>query len=52
VDVLARFPLPDGARITTVRVDGRSVAPPAEPRLAIHKPAASTRIEVDFTDGR
>jgi hypothetical protein len=51
VDVLARFPLPDGARITAVRIDGRSVAPPAEPRLTIDKPAASTRIEVDFTDG-
>jgi hypothetical protein len=52
VDVVARFPLPDGARIVTVRIDGRSVAPPAEPRLTLDKVGASTRIEVQFTGGR
>jgi hypothetical protein len=52
VDVLARFPLPDGARIAAVRIDGRSVAPPAGARLTLEKVAGPTRIEVEFTGER
>jgi hypothetical protein len=52
VDILPRFPLPEGATVTAMRVDGRPVTPAAGGRTVLNKVASSTRIEVDFSVGR